>query len=266
VLEAELATYIEGSDRIRAFAVWCREPALNDVFISFGEAFLERWSGGGDPMPAAEICHAEFRHLLAGPRSIEKSALVGLVGELLFLADLVELSPASIETWGAGAGERHDFRRGNHGVEIKTTLRSGTAGPIAHISAIDQLEPPVGGSLFLHLIRLEQVGAGNITLPALIARISAHLDAAGAERLRLRVDRLGLVTAANRFPSFALLGRHTYRVDSSFPRLTLAKLATGQLDVGVRAVEYDLDLSTCRPFMVDDKVALSTLLPPSDQV
>ena len=85
VLEAELATYVEGTDRIRAFAVWCREPALNDVFISFGEAFLERWSGGADPSSAAEICHAEFRHLLAGPRSIEKSALVGLVGELLFL-------------------------------------------------------------------------------------------------------------------------------------------------------------------------------------
>jgi hypothetical protein len=113
----------------------------------------------------------------------------------------------------------------------------------------------------LHLIRLEQVAAGSITLRALFARISAHVDAAGAERLRMRAERLGLVTTGTVIPSFALLGRYTYRVDSSFPRLTLSKLAKGQLDVGVRAVEYDLDLSTCRPFIVDDKVALSALLP-----
>jgi hypothetical protein len=116
--------------------------------------------------------------------------------------------------------------------------------------------------LYLHLIRLEQVAAGSITLPALIARVSEHVDAVGAERLRRRAERLGLVTTGTLIPSFALLGRYTYRVDSSFPRLTLSKLVTGHLDVGVRAVEYDLDLSTCRAFIVDDKVALSALLPP----
>jgi hypothetical protein len=265
VLNAEHAWFFDGADRLHALAVWCREPALNDVFSSFAEAFLERWTAGAEPGAAAEACHAEFRHLLAGPKAIDIADLVGLIGELLFLADLVGIAPEAIDSWCADSGERHDFRHGAHGVEVKTTLRSGAAGQIVHVSSMDQLDPPDGGVLYLHLVRLEQVAHGPLTLTGLVARISQVVGQLHAGRLRARVERIGGRAGELLTPSFALLERQTFWVNEEFPRLSLTKLSSRQLDAGVRAVNYDLDLNSCRRFTVDMREALAGLVPGGDQ-
>jgi hypothetical protein len=260
VLDADLGEYAEGDERHRFLGVWCRASHLNDVFASFGEALLDRWSGGSEGLAAAESCLADFRHLLSGPRSAQKAELVGLVGELMFLARLVERNPEGFDAWCADSTERHDFRRGNCAVEVKTTLRSLTAGQIVHISAIDQLEPPVDGQLYLHLIQLEEVASGPITISGLIAQIASRINAGGLTRLRARVERAGLPADGSYGNAFAVIGRTTYDVRPQFPRLTKSKLVSQQLDVGVRAVQYDLDLAACRSFAVDDDRSIDGLL------
>lgn len=261
-LDADYAEYAEGPERHRFLGLWCHERSLNDVFASFGEALLERWGQGNDAVVAAESCHADFRHLLSGPRSVQKAALVGLVGELLFLADLVDALPSDFDTWCADTTERHDFRRGNYAVEVKTTLRSATTGQVVHVSSIDQLEPPIGGDLYLHLVQLEEVTSGAISVSTLMKRLEARLDRDRFERMRARVMQIGLPADGQSSATFIVLNRSTYHVRDSFPRLTKSRLVSQQLDVGVRSVQYDLDLAACRSFAVDNHVALRCLSTP----
>lgn len=256
VLDADFGEYAENSERHRFFAVWCRASELNDVFASFGEAFLDRWGAGSDSVAAAETCLAEFRHLLAGARASRKAEVVGLVGELMFLVRVIE----AFDAWCADSTERHDFRRGNCAVEIKTTLRSATSGQVIHISAIDQLDPPAGGQLYLHVIQLEEVVSGAITISGLIAEVASRVDATRLVRLRARVERAGLPPDGSYEKAFEVLGRTTYEVRPEFPRLTRSRLTSQQLDPGVRSVQYDLDLAACRLFMVADEAAIEGVL------
>jgi hypothetical protein len=261
VLDADFGEYVEKSERHRFLAVWCRASELNDVFASFGEALMDRWSGGSDSVAAAETCLAEFRHLLSGARSSRRAELVGLVGELMFLVRVVERTPEGFDAWCADSTERHDFRRGDYAVEIKTTLRSATSGQVVHISAIDQLDPPVGGRLYLHVVQLEEVTSGAITIFGLISEVAKRVDAARLGRLRARVEKAGLPPNGLNEQAFEVLGRTTYDVRGEFPKLTKSRLVSQQLDAGIRSVQYDLDLAACGRFVVADETAIERLLP-----
>ena len=258
VLEAEIATFVDGSARVRTLAVWCRDPALRDAFLAFCEALIERWVVGTPVARALDICHAEFQRLLAGPKRLDTSLLVGLLGELMVVAELVELLPESVLAWGGVRRERQDFRHGRVAIETKTTLRSDIASRKVRISSLDQLQPPDKGRLFLHAIHLERNDGGELSLPTLIKRIEARLEGTMLDEFHaaLGPDNRGAGDAR----TFSVLSRRSYEVRNGFPCLVPEKLVSGCPDPGVGNVQYDLDLGTAEEFAASDETALLALI------
>jgi hypothetical protein len=257
-IEAEVATFTEGAESIHALAVTCLDPALADAFVAFCESLLERSAAGVPVARALEICLSEFRQLLAFAAPIDVRTLVGLLGELLVLADLVAVSPSAVATWGGKDKERHDFRAGPVAIEVKTSLRSGAANLRVHISALDQLQPPAHGHLFLHAVRLERAASGDVSVPALLTQIEARLEGAELEQFRASLQLGDEIRRDTR--AFSLLARCSYEVRENFPCLTPAKLLAGRPDEGVGNIEYDLDLGCAQDFVVTNSTAFDALL------
>lgn len=257
-LEAGVEVLSEGMITVRALVVWCRDRSVRDAFLAFCEALLDRSGNGVSVGRALELCHSEFLRLLSAPSQLDSRVLCGLLGELVVIADLVERDPGVVMCWAAADRERNDFRRGAVALEAKASVRSESSAFIVRISAIDQLQPPEAGRLFLHAIQLERSDAGSISLPSLLLRVRSRLTGAGLEHFDKGVASYARDLSDTR--TYSLLARQVYEVSTGFPCLVPDKLASGMLDAGVRRVEYDLDLAAATGFGVPLDDALNALL------
>lgn len=220
-------------DADQAFDAFCELFELKARSVPVGRALAE--------------CMEEFRRLLSGDQGEATSEEIGLLGELIALRAMVTSSPGLADAWMGPSKGRHDFRRGNVAVEVKTTLRSAASGRTVRISDLDQLEPPEGGRLFLHLIRLENVQNGDLSIDRLVEEIGRHLDSttlANFERTILSMEVAPL--AARR--TYSLRESATFEVRQGFPAITRSHLIGGCLVPGVTKVSYNLALENAAEF------------------
>jgi len=245
---AEVYEFSEDGQGAKGLHIWCASGELVEAFIGFCEPFILRIERGEAVGAAFSVCFEEFRRLVAGLNDEPLlPAFAGLLGELLILSELVTLDREALAYWHYPALERHDFRNGLAALEVKTTLRSQQGNPSVTISAFDQLEPPTGGTLHLHWLRLERDVAGAISLDRLLERIAERAAPGSLDELRSRILRHGAITE-HRSQAFALQERRSFRVVASFPRLTSSRLTSGELDAGISRVTYQLDLSSAADF------------------
>lgn len=235
--------------------VWCKDPSVNQAFEAFC-AMLWRTAAEGEMTTALSQCSEEFRRLLAVEQDVHPRSLIGLVGELVVLRELVEYQPSLISAWTGPAGSRHDFRTGSVAAEVKTTLRSQSKDRTVKISDIDQLDPPVGGSLYLWLVRLEQAMNGALSVTALAADIRTHLDPAGESVLDGCLQKWD---GQDWSKPFELREVKAYHVRDGFPRLSASMLSRGSLDPGVSNVSYSLSLESACSFEVPVNVAIEAM-------
>jgi len=255
-LVCELAPFqAPGVDGRPFIHVWCRDPSVNQAFEAFC-AMLWRTAADGEMTAALSQCSEEFRRLLAVEQDVHPQSLIGLIGELVVLRQLVEYQPSLISAWTGPAGSRHDFRRGNVAAEVKATLRSQSKDRTVKISDIDQLDPPVGGSLYLWLVRLEQAMHGALSVVALAADIRTHLDSAEESAFDGCLQKWG---GQDWSKQFELRELKAYHVREGFPRLSASMLSRGSLDPGVSNVSYSLSLESARSFEVPVKVATEAM-------
>lgn len=226
----------------RGMLVTCCVQDVQEAFASFGETLLEHRRAGATPVASYRRACEDFRKLTVSTLADQRAILIGVLGELITLERLLLLSPIALDAWMYPNLERNDFRMGSVAIEVKTSLRSQNGAAVIRVSAIDQLDPPEGGALFLRSIRLERNPGGEVSLSALETRLTHLLTTARADELRERLRHAGLPGSA-RDERFSILGMETFRVNEGFPRLSLQKLKTESLDEGVRRVSYDLDLA-----------------------
>lgn len=224
--------------------VACLFESVAEVFEHFVVAVLDRLARSGDPPQVALASVLEnWRQFLTpaeGPPGREK--LAALVAELLVVVDLAQVSPGTaLDAWVGPYGGRHDFRRQTLGIEVKST-RAHTARRVT-IHGEDQLEPPAGGQLYLHLVRLEQVaGAGHS-----VASIVDALLASGAA-VELLFDSLAAAglpaadLAASADIRFEVRERLTVPIDYRAPRIVPASFIGGARPPGVVDLTYVIDL------------------------
>jgi hypothetical protein len=111
------------------------------------------------------------RFLRERSSGLSREETVGLIGELLVLAELISLDRAAAGFWEAPDG-LHDFSREGHALEVKTSL-----GPSAQIriSTLDQLD--VSGLRRLDLLHVRLIESPDgATLGTIISDIMARLD------------------------------------------------------------------------------------------
>jgi hypothetical protein len=182
---------------------------------------------------------------------LTKQQIIGLVGELLFLRDIVlpATGPAGISAWRGPFGDEQDFVHGEWIIETKTQLN--TADQRMQISSEAQLDTSSGNILVCHQT-LGASSADNSVSRSLNDLVDEVRLALGANSTSAVLDfELALIEAkyAKR-PDYddnrwVLSSRRMYAVANGFPRITPAMLSNG-----VERVTYHIRLETCEPFEI----------------
>ncbi|SLN77671.1 PD-(D/E)XK motif protein [Oceanibacterium hippocampi] len=225
---------------------------LTRVFTELVEEILKRLESGEGPEAAVHGTIQDFRNLLAQTPEgeIPLTTLGGLIGELVILERLTAMRPAALDGWTGPIGQRHDFRRRNIAIEVKTSLRSDATRVTIH--GPEQLLPPSDGLLHLAHLRIEPVDGGELSVTELYRAIIEH----GADALVLdeRLAELGCrdpQAEGWNATSFALEGINIYAVSAGFPSITPASFPGCILPAGVVALTYEIDLATAHAQLLD---------------
>lgn len=186
-------------------------------------------------------------------RKLSKPERIGLVGELLFLRDVLAKRlnwQAAVTCWNGPGGHEQDFVVGENIFEVKTQVV--TADRRIMISSEDQLDPVQGRILLCNqgLAPVIAGAPGACTLNSLIEIIRAHASIAGsgtAERLDIALLEAGYEERAEYDEEgWILVDRTWYEVRDDFPRIERSDLRGG-----VEQVRYSIRVSDCVSFAVE---------------
>jgi hypothetical protein len=230
----------------------CVVPDLESVFSNVVSHILHKIIGGMGSIESAKTSAEEFRSLFFAhsEKSVDVGKVAGLIGELLVLDMLLDKNPCAYEAWLGPRGERHDFRRANLSLEVKTKTRKSTK---IRIHSIDQLEAPVGGMLFLLIVNLERTSSGVITVDKVTRALKNKAKSPGyIDDLLASIGYAGEARALWDEPSFSLSSFDLYEVVDGFPRLTSHSLNSSASLNGVFDIEYSVDLSAAGQFLRND--------------
>ncbi len=183
---------------------------------------------------------------------LSKSERIGLVGELLFLRDILGNRigwNAAIKSWNGPSGHEQDFVVAGNIFEVKTQVV--TADRRIRISSEDQLDAVQGRILLCNqgIAPLPASITTARTLNTIVSEIRNAFDKAGAGALELFEIAL-LEVGYQEEPeyneeSWVLVDRIFYEVSSEFPRIERSDLRPG-----IEKVSYSIRVSDCVPFII----------------
>lgn len=258
-LDIDTRTLVIGGEELELLDVTCLFESVAEVFEHFIVAVLERRHAASLSATSATADVLEkWRQFLipaAGPPGRDKLAAV--FGELVMVLDIVQTDASgSIDAWVGPFGGRHDFRRAGVAVEIKTT-RSHTSRRVT-IHGEDQLDAPEGGSLHLHLVRLEEVADAGRSVASLVDELLTA--GVAAERLFKALSAGGIPLTdlpATADVRFEVRERLTFPVDDETPRIVPASFIGGARPVGVVDMSYTIDLDHILDRALDEQASRS---------
>ena len=176
-----------------------------------------------------------------GNRALEFEAELGLIGELSFLATMLESGvPAlsSVEAWVGPLDGIQDFEIGTGAVEVKAT--SSTLGFLAKIGSLEQLDDSIRQPLFVAGVRLLQVETGK-NLPEFVETLRQMLkDNIEAENIfseRILAAGYFINHVEQYLRRFSLVDIRIIEVTDVFPRIV-----RGMVLSGINRVVYEIDL------------------------
>lgn len=193
-----------------------------------------------------------LRSLTSG---MDRSEIIGLLGELHVLSALLPEAPEMLATWRAPDEGLHDFENAGHALEVKTSTGPGSR---VRISTLDQLDVSGLDRLDLMHVRLVESPQGQ-TMDELIAVIDGLLGSHAMRRdfsnalLRrgLQPDDAAARTGVrSRLQQFVCYG-----ITDTFPRLTRVAVPAPVVDAS-----YSLDLSAVQGFVTPSSMAINAYL------
>jgi len=225
----------------------CMLPRLADLFDDVAADMIDAAVVAADePIPACVRALDQWRTLLRNVRGPApgRVQIVGLIGELMVVRDVVERDPRRrMDLWVGREGQRHDLRRGDVAIEVKAT--TATEKRRVSIHGVHQLEEPDGGELYLRWFRFEHVPGGTVTLSALVDEIRSL--GVPAQQVHAGLDERGLAPGTWEDEGFELIETRLYRVGEGFPRIIPELFATAAVPEGVGDVGYAVDLDLAGP-------------------
>jgi hypothetical protein len=226
-----------------------RDKQLESVFLDLVENICGRIRNGEGGHSALAEAIDEFRNLLTRSRhAVEKSRILGLMGELIFLSKALDCNSESVDFWTGPTGARRDFLFPQAAVEIKTTQQS--MGRNVTIHSLAQLATDDAESLFVMFYRLEEDPGKGTSVSELVQAIKLRLDS--VDDFEEKLELIGYSAAcADAWDAFrwTLLEAQSYQVCDGFPRVIVTSFPDG-LPLGVSQVNYQLDLDQAKEYRV----------------
>lgn len=193
---------------------------------------------------------------------LTRQAIIGLVGELLFLRDSVmpRLQPhVAVTSWRGSHRDEQDFAIGRWIAEVKTQLS--TADQFIKISSEAQLDTTSGPIALVHqtISSVSETDPAAVTLNGLVASIRSQLLASGPAAID--IFEAGLIAAGYEArpeyeeESWLPITRRIFEIAEGFPRLVPAILPPG-----VQNVSYRVLPNACSDFERSETWLNSTVL------
>lgn len=223
---------------------------LRDIFYKFCEDIIESTrdsdpTDGFSPIIRRWDTWITFFQRTALPLS--ESEIIGLVGEIYFLQDVM------VEKYGIdraleafiGVDKAHkDFEIDDTWYEVKA-IHNGVRA--VKISSIEQLDANTTGQL--EIITLDQGTPGtdgNITLNSIIKLFKKQLNQTQLLDFDEKLRKANYVED-ERYDdyNYLFIKRDEYRVNNEFPRIT-----SGMLPMGITKAGYEIDISAIQQYKV----------------
>ena len=225
------------------------DPARADLFTTVCADALQVAEGTPDSGELEAILARleAWRQFLRERRSgLGRNDVVGLLGELLVLQQLLGLNTALLPAWRSPDDGLHDFEHGGHSLEVKATLGPATR---IHISTLDQLDP--AGMHLLHLLHIRLVetpdGQSLGEMAQLVRlRLVDENDRRAFDNALLRRGLMPDDNGARAAPKVGVRDWSAFLVDAGFPKLIRASVPSA-----VNDATYSLDLRRIAPHAAD---------------
>lgn len=223
------------------------QPTLSRPFLAFCEDLLLEFDDSTAAVEDAVFRTAQRWYRFWNretARTLSESAIRGLIGELSFLAHIIEKNgSAAINTWTGPEGRDHDFQtRRELAVEIKTSA----AIPYRIECNLNQLDRGLFGVLYLVCYAVQTSPAG-VTLPGVVASIRAMLakDEDAGDTFERKLILVGYESSHEgeyAQQHYSVAQAEGFLVDDQFPAVTLASFIRPP-DMRVIDVRYVLELT-----------------------
>ena len=196
----------------------------------------------------------QWQEVLARRRRqlLSRREIMGLVGELLFLRDVLAPRiglPLAIDAWRGPFGDEQDFACAGIIIEVKTQGTS--ADRRLRISTEDQLDTS-GSRIVICQQGVaicssddDEANSLNGLASTLIAAVEGSPQARG--RLELGLDAAGWREDPTYDDRWVLVDRNYFEVTDGFPRIVRSDLRQG-----VEDVRYRIRVADCMPFRIDE--------------
>ena len=192
---------------------------------------------------------SKFADLIETESLLSNEKQLGLLGELLVLRELIELTSCdAVRFWQGPVGAEHDFVLNSLDVEVKTTKSERRQHKIG---SIQQLIASPGRNLHLVSVQLTRASSsGGFSLSDVvsgIANLTGPYEAQffdGLNRVGWRSRHSHLYSEKYSFRSETLV----FKVNDSFPRLVPSSLNLDpDLEPRISDIEYRLNLENLEP-------------------
>ena len=226
---------------------YCKHEKYKRIFFPFMLDILTKLGKGYDIIKSHNTSVKLWKHFFDDPDSafmpIENE--IGLIGELIYLGQLLNFDENAIESWRGPEGGV-DFISEKLVVEVKTTLRN---QHVHTINGMDQLEPISELPFYLlsNLLQvLEQKNDKSITLAEVYQEVQEKISGnpIQLDLLKGKIKALNLtheLIKLHNFRHYIILDSAIYSVDDSMPKLTSHDL-NKPLSYRISKVRYDIDL------------------------
>ncbi|MET8923085.1 PD-(D/E)XK motif protein [Streptomyces sp. NPDC004623] len=177
-------------------------------------------------------------------------ARMGLFGELLILREILlpAIGTAAVAAWEGPSGAPKDFTHFSTAIEVKTVGRRGANH--CQISSEGQLDADATTSLFL-VHQVVSVSQSGVSLMDIVEELRmdplVQPELSRFEDCLLEAGWLDSHSQQYGNDRYALSRRQCFHVVDGFPRLT-----SSALPFGVSRVTYNVDLSACDAYKVDE--------------
>ena len=184
------------------------------------------------------------------PAILSNEAIKGLIGELLFLSEIVAKSFNWIDAilfWKGPEDAPQDFAVHDTAVEVK--CQSGSSKSCVRINSAEQLVPQLPkGFLVVYTLASADLGYPNaFSLNKLVERIRTCLQSESEDTKERFEDLLflsGYVTREEYDDKyFICVDLNCYEIREGFPRIALSDIPSG-----IDHLSYTLTLESCRSF------------------
>ena len=231
------------SDNSYALRFTLNFPSLDEIFVKLCWDLMS--ASKDDPKPIEKIVtqYKKWLRLLQqiGNGLLPPHSQKGLIGELLYLADLISKhgEAKALGEWVGPEGADQDFNFEDGWAEVKTTIIAGTSVQVSSLQQFDRLDE---GTLIVYFLdKTSSTGTTTISLNEAIEAVASKvLTQSNKDLFELKLAKCGYQSKnADEYSAyrFKLSEKRIYCVSSDFPRLTKDNVPPAVIEA-----QYRIDL------------------------